>query len=215
MRRPFIKVCGLTREQDVRDAIRAGADALGFVLAPESPRYVPPDRARELARAAPNVARVGVVVSLPVEEVRRLVESIGLTAVQAHGEETVEECRAYGLPVVKAFAAGGDFDLERLIPFREFPVLLDGLSPHARGGTGRTANWDAARRARERGFRVLLAGGLSHATLRRAVLDVQPVAVDLNSGVERVPGIKDAAKLMQALDVLSDLEPPEKKEWPW
>jgi phosphoribosylanthranilate isomerase len=156
-----------------------------------------------------------VTVSLPPETVRRLVESIGLTAVQAHGEESPELCAAYPVPVVKALRTGPGFSVDDLAPYRRWPVLLDGFDPGARGGTGHRADWSVAAEARRAGYRVLLAGGLGPDTVREAVERVQPVAVDLNSAVETGPGIKDAARIRDALARLSDLDPPGKETWPW
>jgi phosphoribosylanthranilate isomerase len=216
MRRPYVKVCGVTRVEDALAAVAAGADAIGFVLVPGSPRRVTPEAAAEIAARLPlGIARVGVTADLDPAEARAMSRTIGLTAIQAHGDETPDACRAYGLPVVKALAAGSGFDPAVLDPYREFPVLLDGYASAARGGTGRIADWSAARRAVEAGFRVLLAGGLSPGNLRAAVEAVGPRAVDLNSGVESRPGVKDPGLVRRALALLADLDPPEEDAWPW
>jgi phosphoribosylanthranilate isomerase len=205
MRRPYVKVCGVTRVEDALAAVAAGADAIGFVLVPGSPRRVTPEAAAEIAARLPlGIARVGVTADLDPAEARAMSRTIGLTAIQAHG-----------LPVVKALAAGSGFDPAVLDPYREFPVLLDGYASAARGGTGRIADWSAARRAVEAGFRVLLAGGLSPGNLRAAVEAVGPRAVDLNSGVESRPGVKDPGLVRRALALLADLDPPEEDAWPW
>lgn len=215
-RRPWVKVCGLTRPADAAAAVAAGADAVGVILVPASPRAVTPDAARAvLAGLPPEIARVGVVVDAPVGTVRAWVATVGLTAIQAHGDEPPEACRAYGVPVVKAFPAGPGFDPSRLEPYREFPILLDGAAEGKRGGTGRPADWEGARRAVEAGFRVLLAGGLGPETVRPAVERVAPIAVDLNSGVETAPGRKDPARIAAALEALRDLAEPEASTWPW
>jgi phosphoribosylanthranilate isomerase len=214
--RPFIKVCGITRAEDALSAVASGVDAVGFVFVPESPRRVDPDTAAAIARRLPpEIAKVGVVVNRPVREVRELAKRAGLSAVQAHGEETPEECRDYGLPVVKAVAAGEGFSRRTLEPYREFPVLMDAASAEARGGTGRVANWSEAARAREEGFRVLLAGGLGPGNLREAVRVVRPLAVDLNSGVETRPGVKDLDQIRLCLQRFAGCAPPEEAWWPW
>jgi phosphoribosylanthranilate isomerase len=216
MKRPWIKVCGITRAEDAREAVAAGARAVGFVLVAGSPRAVAAGRAAAIARGLPEgVARVGVVSDREAGEVRRLVREIGLSAIQAHGDETPETCRGYGIPVVKAFNTGGGFTTDVLGPYREFAVLLDARAGALRGGTGRTADWTAARAAGEAGYRVLLAGGLSAANLAAAVRAVQPLAVDLNSGVETAPGIKDAARIREAVRVLDGLPFTEEAPWPW
>ena len=216
MKRPFVKVCGITRQEDATAAVEAGADAIGFVLVPESPRRISVANARNIARSLPDrVARVGVVVDLPVESVQKLVREIGLTAIQAHGDESPGVCRDYGVPVVKAFPAPAGFDLTVLDGYREFPVLLDGQAGDRRGGTGAPADWDQARAAGKAGYRVLLAGGLGEKNLLEAVRVVNPVAVDLNSGVEIKPGRKDVHKIRAAIDRLGSLGPAEEASWPW
>ena len=218
MRAPFVKVCGITRLEDAVPAVEAGARAIGFVLVPESPRHVSVAAAARISAALPEgVARVGVVVNLPPPVVAHLVAAIGLTAIQAHGEETPDTCRAYGLPVVKAFAPGPEAAVEDLEPFRGFPILIDAVDPGFRGGSGRTADWGFARRAVERGFRILLAGGLGPETVAAACRAVEPVAVDLNSRVEVRPGIKDIARIQGALRTLDamGMDPPEETAWPW
>ncbi len=214
MPRPFVKVCGITRAEDAAAAVAAGADAVGFVFAPDSPRRISPARAAEIGRALPErVARIGVTVDLSPESMRALAEAAGLTAIQAHGEEPETVCRAYPLPTVKAIP--GAADLQELEAYRTRPVLLDGRAPGRRGGTGRPADWELARRAGEAGFRILLAGGLGPENLMDAIRAARPAAVDLNSGVESAPGRKDPDRLRRALELLAGLEPPEESAWPW
>ncbi len=216
MRRPWVKVCGITRLADAEAAIAAGADAVGFVLVPSSPRCVTPaEAARIVARLPERTAKVGVVVSEPPATVRALITEIGLTAIQAHGDETPEECAEYGVPVVKAFGVGPTFDPATIEPFGAHAVLLDGVAGEARGGTGRLADWEIARRLVESGYRVLLAGGLAPENLVEAVETVEPLGIDLNSGVERAPGIKDQDRLARALGALAHWAPPKESTWPW
>jgi phosphoribosylanthranilate isomerase len=216
VKRPFIKVCGITRAEDARIAVELGADALGFVLVPESPRCVPVEIAATIARSLPDrVAKVGVVVNRIPGEVRDLVRDIGLTAIQAHGEESPGDCRAYQLPVIKAIPAGDHLDRDALVVYREFPLLLDAAFGSSRGGTGMLANWTTARSARDAGYRILLAGGLGPENVLDAVRAVEPVAVDLNSGVESGPGLKDPERIRLAIEALRGLEPLEETAWPW
>jgi len=216
VRGPWIKVCGITREEDARAAVEAGAHAVGFIFAAGSPRCVSPELAARIARTLPpHVARVGVTVSLSPDEVRTLVREVGLTAIQAHGEESAETCRAYGVPVVKAFRSVPGFPLHRLEPYRDRPILLDAYDPELRGGTGRTADWELARRAGEAGFRILLAGGLGVENVLEAVARARPVGVDLNSLVETAPGIKDPDRVRAALERVGELDPPLEETWPW
>jgi len=216
MRRPWIKVCGITRPEDARAAVEAGAHALGFILHEASPRRVDPDVARGITRDLPEgIARVGVTVSQTPDTVRAWVEDLGLTAIQAHGNETPETCRAYGVPVVKALRASpgkrpADFGM-----WRGMPVLLDAYHPDLLGGTGRTADWALAAALREDGFRLLLAGGLGPGTVGEAVGRVHPLGIDLNSAVEIAPGIKDPRALRLAISEIPGEDPPDKETWPW
>ena len=197
-------------------AVAAGAHAIGFVFVPDSPRAITPEAARELGRELPShVARVGVVRDLGASELEVLVSSATLTALQLHGSESPELCARLSVHVVKAFAAGSGFDIERLSPYRHVPVLLDGGTQPGEGGTGQTADWEIARTAREQGFRVLLAGGLGPENVEQAVRDVRPLAVDFNSAVEVVPGVKDARLIVEAIRTLARFDRPEVTAWPW
>jgi phosphoribosylanthranilate isomerase len=211
-----VKVCGITRAEDALAAVGAGARAVGFVFVPGSPREVTPEIAAAIGRLLPrSTARVGVIADLAPAAVRALVRTAGLNAIQAQGNETPEACAAYGVPAVKAFAAAAGFDPTRLLPFRRFPVLLDGGRAAGVGGTGSPADWRMAGRARAEGYRVLLAGGLGPENVLEAVRAVGPLAVDLNSGVEEAPGRKDPSRIAAAIRALAFLAPPEETTWPW
>ena len=216
MRAPFVKVCGITRAEDARMAVAAGARALGFVFVPKSPRYIAPDTAAVIVNSlAADIAKIGVVRDMNVDALNDLVATVGLTALQLHGNESPEVLEALRVPAIKAFAAGPGFSIDRLDPYRSFGVLLDGGTVPGQGGTGTPADWVAARAARERGFRVLLAGGLGPDNVIQAVRDVEPAAIDLNSGVESAPGRKDPKLIERAMRALSSFDPPEMSSWPW
>jgi phosphoribosylanthranilate isomerase len=199
----FVKICGITRRQDAELAVRLGADALGFVFWAGSPRSVTAAVAKEIVEGLPSdVMTVGVFVDAAVEEVRRTVDAVGLTAVQLHGAETPEYCRrlAHASTVIKAVTVGngvlpvGEFDADVI-------VLVDAHDAERYGGTGKTANWDAAREiAASR--RTILAGGLTANNVKLAVQSVRPYGVDVSSGVESAPGIKDATRLKGFFEAL-------------
>lgn len=192
-----VKICGLTSVEDALAAVEAGADALGFMFYPRSPRFLTTADARRIIAALPPfVARVGVFVDAPADEVQRHVGECGLDTVQLHGGESVEFCRNLApLAVVKAFRVRGPESMGPLQAWQEFPWLLDSYVEGALGGTGRTFNWDLAAGAVMQGRRVILAGGLTPANVAEAVARVRPWAVDVSSGVESAPGRKDAAKV--------------------
>lgn len=189
-----VKICGITRMEDALAAVEAGADALGFVFYPKSPRCVSVETAREIAQALPPFASpVGVFVDAPMEHVKQTYERAGLRAVQLHGNETPAYCAALGVPAVKAFRVRGAVDF----PFEAYQgcaaFLLDAYVKGEPGGTGRAFRWELARDACRR-RRVILAGGLTPENAAKAVQTVQPYAVDVSSGVEVSPGVKDHAK---------------------
>jgi phosphoribosylanthranilate isomerase len=194
--RPRVKICGLTRAEDAVAAVRAGADALGFVFWPESPRAVSPDTARAIGRQVPAlVTRVGVFVNTPPDEVKAIVRHAGLDAVQLHGDEAVEDYLTLGVRLIKA-VSGGQPDAQAWV--RRCPevvtILIDAFDRNRRGGTGRRADWTlAAAIARDRP--IVLAGGLTAATVADAIRQVRPWGLDVSSGVERAPGIKDPDRL--------------------
>ena len=192
----FVKICGITRGEDADAAVEEGADALGFVFWPESPRYIDPARAREIVtKLPPFVTTVGVFVNQPADYVNRVAGLARLGAVQLHGDEDEAFAAAVTLPVIKAVAVTG------VAPEPRWPdevlLLVDADDPVRRGGTGRAADWSAAA-ALARRRRVLLAGGLTPGNVAEAVALVQPFGVDVSSGVERSPGVKDR-QLLAAL----------------
>jgi phosphoribosylanthranilate isomerase len=204
MSRLFVKICGLTRVQDAELAAALGARALGFVFWPDSPRAVTAETAKAIAARIPkDVAKVGVFVNEDIERVRDIVDEVGLDFAQLHGDETPEYCQRLDRKVIKAVGMGADggstfasFDSGVLL-------LVDAHDPAARGGTGRTVDWDAARAvAAERPL--ILAGGLNAANVRLAIRAVRPYGVDVSSGVESAPGVKDPAKLRSFFEVLHD-----------
>ena len=191
-----VKVCGIGRAADARLAVELGALALGFVLWPRSPRAVTADAVRAITEGLPPfVSRVGVFVNEPPEMVRATAHRAGLTAVQLHGEEDAGDYSAIGLPVIKALPVGEGFTISALqdVP-RHVTVLLDAHDPVRRGGTGRVIEWTVASAAAH--VRpVILSGGLTPDNVKSAVAAVRPYAVDVSSGVEAAPGIKDEARL--------------------
>lgn len=196
MSRPRVKICGLTRTEDADLAVALGADAVGFVLWSESPRVVSAGHAATIARSLPAfVTRVGVFVNASPEDVRRLVAEVGLDVAQLHGDERVADYAGVARRIVKVVAFGGDADVDAAIRLpADVTVLVDVVDRERRGGTGARADWArAARVARERP--VILAGGLSGATVGEAIRQVRPWAIDVSSGVEDRPGVKSAEKL--------------------
>jgi phosphoribosylanthranilate isomerase len=190
----LIKICGITRLEDAEAAVDAGADAIGFVFWPRSPRYVEPERARVIAAALPAfVTTVGVFVNQLSGEVNAIADRVRLGAIQLHGDEPVAYLAGLTAPVIKAVPLSDGAPEADAWPERVL-LLLDAHDPERRGGTGRLADWTRAERlARSR--RVLLAGGLRPANVADAVARVRPFGIDVSSGVEAAPGVKDPAQV--------------------
>ncbi len=203
-----VKICGITRIEDALHAERLGAFAVGFIFFRKSPRYIDPEAAGRVSRAlGPRIARIGVFVDEEPDEVRRIASVVALTSVQLHGDEPPEYLRKLsGTEVIKAFRVGRDFEPGHLSRYPAGWFLLDTFVPGVGGGTGKTFDWSLARPCREYG-RVILAGGLHAGNLREAVQIAAPWGVDVSSGVEVSPGVKDHEKmdaLFQALEKNSE-----------
>jgi phosphoribosylanthranilate isomerase len=193
--RTRVKVCGICSAAGAVAAVRAGADAVGVVLT-DSPRRVTLDEARDVLRAVPPfVARVGVFVDPTLAEVTEAVESLGLTAVQLHGEESPGFCQSMTVPVVKGFRVRDGFRPAVVEPYRGrvAAVLLDTYVAWAAGGTGRAFAWDDA--VLPDGIPAIVAGGLTPANVGECIRAMRPYAVDVSSGVEESIRVKDPALL--------------------
>jgi phosphoribosylanthranilate isomerase len=186
-----VKICGITRLEDALAAVRLGADALGFNFWPGSRRFIAPAEAQRIVRALPPlVTAVGVFVDPSHDEAVAAAAVSGVQVLQLHGDEPPELCRSFHLPVLKALRVAGPEALEALDRYAGVAgFLLDAASP-GYGGSGRTFDWALGRAAAARAT-VLLAGGLHPGNVAEAVREVRPFAVDVASGVEAAPGVKD------------------------
>jgi len=197
-----IKICGITTKEDARAAVEAGVDEIGFNFYPGSPRYVEPEAAAEIAETLPeDVARIGVFVDEDPFTVAEIAHRVDLDAVQLHGSEDREMCAKVrhlaGTPVIKAVNGSDGPDLEEIAEFRADAVLVDSFSEDIRGGTGTSFDWDAAKALFERFEKVYVAGGLDPGNVAEAIEILDPYAVDVCSGVESSPGLKDENKIRE------------------
>lgn len=196
MIRTRVKICGITRPEDALAAARAGADAIGLVFYPPSPRAVTRERAREIVQVLPPfVSVVGLFVNAQPAEVRAALAALPIDLLQFHGDEAPEECRIYGRPYIKAVAMAPGVDLQAAA--RRYVdaagLLLDTHREGVRGGTGEVFDWSRIPPGLDRP--IILAGGLTLENVAAAVQRVRPYAVDVSSGVEVSKGIKDAARI--------------------
>jgi len=205
-KRTRIKICRLTREQDVQAAVEAGADAIGLVFYEGSPRHVTPEvAARLISVVPPLVTAVGLFVNATADEVERIVRQVPVTLLQFHGDETVEQCAAIAhrvnRPFVRAIRVGKEISAADLLKYEKnyraasmmFAGLLLDAFVDGYGGGGKVFDWSLI--PEELAPRVVLSGGLSVQNATEAVLQVRPHAVDVSSGVELSKGIKDAARI--------------------
>ena len=199
----FVKICGITRAEDAEVAVALGARAIGFIFWPSSPRFIEQERAREIASRLPaSVMTVGVFVNQPVEHVSDVASRVGLSSVQLHGDETPAYARLLSTPVIRATT----LDHGALADWpADTTILLDAHDPVRRGGTGHTIDWSAAAHVAVT-RRVLLSGGLTPENVAEAVARVRPFGIDVSSGVEVSPGVKDHMRLRALFDALRTAE---------
>jgi phosphoribosylanthranilate isomerase len=198
-----IKICGITNTEDACLAAASGADALGFIFHPPSPRYVTPEIVKAIIEELPHaIITVGVFVNMDSEEVKRIMTLCGLDLVQLHGAESPAFCSQFPrAQVIKAIALRGEDDLAQLCEYPVQAMLVDAFDPERHGGTGEKADWALAARVKEH-HPLILAGGLSLTNIKEAIELVSPDAVDINSGVESAPGKKDHIKVKEIIELV-------------
>ena len=200
----MVKICGITRQQDAEAAVAHGASAIGFIFWPRSPRFIDPYRAKTIAKTLPPfVSTVGVFVNQPREYINGVASLVPLSVVQLHGDETPDFASHLSRPVLKAVtrpASAGDWP-------KHVMLLVDVHDPVRRGGTGQVVDWTmAAAIARQR--RIVLAGGLTPDNVAEAVAAVQPWGIDVSSGLEQSPGIKDERRIGALFAAIHQLRVP-------
>ena len=204
---PSLKICGVTLPDDAEKLVESGVDALGVNFWPKSKRYLAADQADWLRGLKGRILRVGVFVNEPAELPLRLVEQDLIDVVQLHGDETPEYAavyRAAGIPFIKAIGVKSPADLERATDFGASAILLDAPAPGVYGGTGKTFDWNTANefRIRHPQLPIILAGGIVPGNAALAIATAHPAALDIASGAEQAPGIKDLDKVAALLAAL-------------
>ncbi|WP_339510394.1 phosphoribosylanthranilate isomerase [Pseudomonas sp. RL_15y_Pfl2_60] len=190
------KICGITRLEDARVAVAAGADAIGFVFYAKSPRAVTIEQAQAIiAQLPPFVTTVGLFVDMPREQLSQLLEQVPLDLLQFHGDETPEQCEGFARPYIKALRVQAGDDIARRIAAYTSAsgVLLDTFVSGVPGGTGQAFDWSLVPQGLE--MPIILAGGLTPDNVQAAIRQVKPYAVDVSGGVEASKGLKDSSKV--------------------
>lgn len=201
-----IKICGITREEDALTAAHLGVDALGFIFVRKSPRYIEPEAAAKIvAKLPPFVTRVGVFMDEDEKALITVARTAGVDTLQLHGSETPDYCARMPFPVIKALGLRPEFDYSLLETYPTAGILLDSWDNRLQGGSGRTGDWNLARRITDRCPNVILAGGLGPSNVEQAVETVQPYGVDFNSGVEIMPGVKNPHKMRDAVRIIRNM----------
>jgi len=189
-----IKICGITNLEDAKACVELGADMIGLNFYPQSPRYIEPEITRQIVETIPRSAHaIGVFVDASAEEIRNTAERASIESVQLHGDFSPETCRelAREFRVIRAFRTDARFQPENAGAFPDCDILLDAHHAELRGGTGLTCDWLAARATLPFARFLILSGGLNAQNVAYAIAAVGPRAVDVCSGVERAPGVKD------------------------
>lgn len=198
-----VKICGITNEDDALRSAHYGAAALGFIFYQPSPRYIMPEDARKIVSVLPDeLVKVGVFVNAKAAEIKRVMEYCGLDMIQLHGDESPEYCRDFPASrIIKAVELKNENDLNHAFDYDVAALLVDSRHDGLYGGTGRKANWDLACRIKNK-KPLILSGGLNEGNIAEALRTVAQAALDINSGVELIPGKKDHAKLARLFDIV-------------
>jgi len=204
----LVKICGITNLNDAHAAVAAGADILGFNFYRPSPRYITPENARAIINTLPDsILTVGVFVNEgSPEAVRSIANQSGVKAVQLHGDESPDYCRALN-SVIKSFAVASGFDIKQLESYEVDAIMLDTKDNRLRGGTGRVFDWSIAQQVSRLFPKLYLAGGLSPENVTEAIEMVQPYAVDACSSLEDKPGIKNHERMRVFVSKVRSVKP--------
>jgi phosphoribosylanthranilate isomerase len=205
-----IKICGVTNANDARVCVELGADMIGFNFYPASSRYIEPAIVRQIVDALPaRTCAVGVFVDADPAEIRKVAKTAVFRCIQLHGHTTPESCSelAQEFRVIRALSTDAQFEPEHTAAFPDCDVLIDAYHPELRGGTGQICDWSAARAAMRYTRFLILSGGLTERNVGSAIAAVAPHAVDVCSGIESAPGVKDHRALEEFISAARAASP--------
>jgi len=194
-----VKICGITNLEDALNSAAAGCDALGFVFYKKSPRYITPEKAKQIiGRLPPFILKIGVFVNAKAKTVKRIGKFCGLDILQFHGNESPGFCHKFkNYKIIKAFRAKNKAALGNLLKYKPFACLFDAFTKTKIGGTGKKFDWDLVRHLDGLPKPVFLSGGLNVHNVKAAIREVHPDWVDVSTGVEIKPGKKDPKKVKE------------------
>lgn len=211
-----IKVCGITQEKDALKAVQYGAWAIGFIFYKKSPRYISPFKAKKIIDALPPfVTPVGVFVNHNLGAMRDIIQHTGIRVAQLHGDEDHHFCHRlnrYHVKVIKVFRMIDQIDPEILKPYKVDAFLFDRSDDNQFGGTGKTIEWKSLLPLKSMATPIILSGGLNSQNVIEPVNGLKPYAVDVNSGVEESPGVKDPKKMKDFIQIVNYITGPQVKE---
>ena len=203
-----VKICGITNLEDARSAVNSGASSLGFIFYDKSPRYILPETAIQIAADLKGqVSFTGVFVDESLDYIYAAKEEVGLNFIQLHGNESPDYCREVQLPVIKVFRVAPNFDAEIMKYYDVHAFLFDTYEKGKPGGTGDKFNWNLIGDLQTE-TPIIISGGLGVENILDAINAVYPSAVDVNSGVESKPGVKDEKKMEALFDILQNTRSP-------
>lgn len=201
-----VKICGIANRESLELVLKYPVSAIGFIFYHNSPRFIKPTDALELTKFIPvHVSTVGVFVNEPTEKINTIAEQLNLDFIQLHGNESPEYCSSLSYPTIKALRVGREFSLENLNNYNVHSFLLDTYQPGLFGGTGDTFNWELLQNL-ELDIPIILSGGLNQDNVQDGIQKANPVAIDVNSGVESCAGQKDEGKLKKLFENLKNLK---------
>jgi len=199
-----VKICGITSYKDAEIAVNYGASAIGMIFYQDSPRYIYPEKVGEWISAVPSkLKKVGVFVNEKGKNIKTIVEKLNLDYIQLHGDESPEYCNKMIRPVIKAFRVGVGFDPNIIDNFQVHAFLFDTYQKGESGGTGKSFKWDLIS-GLNIDTPIILSGGLNAENIIKGIETVKPSALDVNSGVELKPGVKDKVKIEKLFNAIEN-----------
>ena len=200
------KICGITNFSDAHCAVHHGASAIGFIFYNKSPRFVSVEKAKSISDQLPiDIARIGVFVNCQKNIIDRAIQIVPISMIQLHGDETPEFCNQFEIPVIKALRIIDSESLSKINDFQVAAFLLDTFSDDSYGGTGKTFDWSVLEVDMK--VPIILSGGLNPENILDAIESVNPSALDINSGLELAPGIKDHTKIKNLFSNIISVKP--------